>query len=178
MNSRMTKLMMAIGAMAVAGGAVAVNDSATFTVGASVANECVVGNTTNMTFGALSMLDTTTGGRTTADTLATATFDATCTNGTPSPTLKFASTNGGGSAFKMKTGAGGANELIAYDLTVGTSATGTAIAHNAAAAFTGFDADGIVKSLTVAGNITAAAKVNAKVGTYADTVTITVGYTP
>ena len=97
---------------------------------------------------------------------------------TPLPTLKFASRDGGGSAFKMKTGAGGENELIAYDLTVGTLATGTAIAHNTSAAFTGFDADGAVKSLTVAGNITAAAKVNAKVGTYADQVTITVGYTP
>ena len=69
-------------------------------------------------------------------------------------------------------------ELITYTLTEGATVSGAAIAHNANAAYTGFTADGSVKSLSVTGNIAAAAKVNAKVGTYADTVTITVGYTP
>ena len=178
MNTKMSKLALAIGALVMAGGAWATNDSATFDSTAAVASQCVVGNTSAMDFGTLVMLDATTGGLDTGKANGTGGFDATCTNGTALQTLKFASLNGGGSAFKMKTGSGGLNELIAYTLYEGAADTGTAIAHNTLAAFTGFDADGTVKSLQVTGKVLPAAKNSAKVGSYSDTVTITVGYTP
>ena len=175
MNFKMTKLGLAIAAIATAGAAFAANDDATFEVSASIASQCVVGNTTNMGFGALTMLDTTTGGRSTAKNNATATFDATCTNGTVAPTLKFASANGGGSAFKMMGGTG--TDLITYTLYEGSADSGTLIAHNSLAAFTGFDADGAVKSLSVTGKVLAADKDGKPIGAYSDTVTITVGFT-
>lgn len=175
MNRKMTKLMMAVGAMALAGSAMAVNDSATFGVSASIASECVVGNTTSMAFGALTMLNATSGGLSTAKNNATATFDATCTNGTLLPTLQFASTNGG-SAFKMMGGTGA--DLITYTLYEGTTDVGTAIAHNVAAAYTGLAADGTMKSLSVTGKVINTDKNGKPIGAYSDTVTITVGFTP
>src|SRR4051794_37058310 len=113
-TSKLSKLAVAIGATLVAASVYAANDTATFNVTSSIASECVVGNTTNMVFGNLSMLNATSGGLSTAKNNATASFDATCTNGTLLPTLKFASTNGGGSAFKMQGGTG--SDLITYTL--------------------------------------------------------------
>ncbi len=176
MNTKMSKLALAIGALVMVGGAIAANDNATFTASASIASECVVGNTANMGFGALTMLDTGSGGLSTAKNNATATFDATCTNGTLLPTLQFASTNGGGSAFKMLGGTGAA--LITYTLYEGATDAGTSIAHNTAAAYTGLAADGTVKSLSVTGKVMAADKNGKPIGAYTDTVTITVGFTP
>lgn len=163
-------------ALALCGSAFAANDQATFGVSASIASECVVGNTTNMAFNTLSMLDTASGGLSTAKDNASATFDAACTSGTGAPTLKFASANGGGSAFALMGGSG--TDLITYTLYEGGTDSGTAIAHAADEAFTGFTADGATKSLTVTGQILAADKSGKPKGSYSDTVTITVGFTP
>ncbi len=132
-------------------------------------------HTSVMPFGDLTMLDTGTGALATAKNNGTATFDAACTNGTVAPTLQFASANGGGSAFKLLGGSG--SDLITYTLYEGATDSGTLIAHDAAAAFTGFGADGTVKSLSVTGQILAANKNGKPIGAYADTVTITVGFT-
>ena len=76
---------------------------------------------------------------------------------------------------------GGRNELERLPDAVGrlhegTDASGTAISHDTLAAFTGFTADGTVKSLSVTGKIAAADKNSKPVGVYTDTVTITVGF--
>lgn len=175
MNTKMKKLALALGAMALAGGAMADNDNATFIASANIASECVVGNTSAMAFGALTMLDASSGGRSADDNTKTATFDATCTNGTLLPTLKFVSTNGGGSAFKMKHGT--AADLITYTLYEGTTDSGTSIADATAAAYTGLTADGAVKNLSVTGKVAAVDKNGKPIGAYSDTVTITVGFT-
>ncbi|HSV46544.1 MAG TPA: spore coat protein U domain-containing protein, partial [Ramlibacter sp.] len=142
---------------------------------ANVASQCVVGNTIAMAFGDLTMLDASTGTRSTAKNNATASFNATCTNGTLLPTLKFASANGGGSAFKMLGGTG--SDLITYTLYEGATDSGTSIAHNTLAAFGGFVADGAVKSLSVTGKVLDTDKNGKPIGGYADVVTITVGFT-
>ena len=173
MSKRMNQLAAFMAAMAATGTVWAANDDATFGVSANIASQCVVGNTSAMAFGTLDMLNAANGGLSTAKNNATAQFDATCTNGTGSPTLKFASENGGGTAFKLKNG----SDLITYTLYEGATDGGTAIAHNAHASFGGFDADGTVKSLQVTGRILDTDKNGKPIGAYSDTVTITVGFT-
>jgi spore coat protein U-like protein len=178
LNTKLNKLVLAIGAMTMTSGAMAVDDTATFDATASIVSQCVVGNTTNMAFGSLTMLDSATGGLSTAKNNASATFDATCTNGGSAPTLKFVSTNGGGSAFGMLNQTAAATEVIAYTLYEGATDAGTAIAHSTAAAFTGFAADGVVKNLTVTGKVLAADKNGMPIACYSDTVTITATFVP
>lgn len=175
MKSSMMKLAPALAAMVVCGSAVAAGNppppspgkQATFAVTAVVPMQCVVGNTTEMKFGRLNMLSAV-GGISSADSTATATFDATCTNGTVTPELRFTSLNGGANGFQML---GGANstDILTYSL---ADSSGTALTAGTPAAFPGFDADGTVKTLTVAGRIVAADKIGKTVGDYSDTVKI------
>ncbi|MBC5767658.1 spore coat protein U domain-containing protein [Ramlibacter albus] len=176
MRAKTSKLAALVVALAAAGSVLAANDDATFAVTANIASQCVVGNTTAMAFGDLAMLNLASGGLSTAKNNATATFDTTCTNGTGAPTLKFASANGGGTAFKMRGGSG--SDTITYTLYEGATDAGTSIAHDTLAAYTGFAADGTVKSLSVTGQVAAADKNGKPIGAYSDTVTITVGFTP
>ncbi|MES2786895.1 MAG: spore coat protein U domain-containing protein [Pseudomonadota bacterium] len=162
-------------AFAVCGSAFAADDSATFGVSASIAAQCVVGNTTAMAFEPLSMLNSVTGGLSAADDTATATFDATCTNGSGTPNLTFTSANGDG-AFALMGGDGSGNDLIAYSLYEGAS-TSIGIGHDTPVTFADFAANGVVKAMTVTGKIAPGAKNGKPVGTYNDTVTITVGFT-
>lgn len=171
-NMKMRKFALAISALATAGSAMAVN---TFDATASITGQCVVSTTQGMVFGALTMLDATTGQLSTAKDNATATFDATCTNGGSAPTLKFTSANGGGSAFGMKSPA---TDVIAYTLFEGNTDGGTSIAHGVDAAFTGFVADGTVKSLSVTGKVVPADKNGKPIANYSDTVTITATFVP
>lgn len=147
----------------------------TFDTSASIASECLVSTTSAMSFGALPMLDLAQADRrSAADKPAIATFDAICTMGTGSPTLKFSSLSG--TAFLLTNG----TDTIAYALHEGENAvTGTAIAYNTAAAFTGFDSTtGAVAHLSVTGLVTAAAKNGKPKGAYGDTLTVTVAFTP
>lgn len=162
------------GPSAVGVGVVQAAPANVFEVSATIAAECVVGNTTAMAFGTLPMLSALTGGLSTFDKTATATFDATCTNGTANPTLKFTSTNGGDGVFQLM---GPDSVKMAYTLWEG-NATTVQISHDQDAAFTGFEADGTVKSLTVTGKIAPEQKNGKPVGSYQDTVLITVGFTP
>ncbi|WP_048439430.1 spore coat protein U domain-containing protein [Caenimonas sp. SL110] len=173
MKSSMTKLAIALAAMVVGGSAAAGPVTTTFTVTASVGSECVIGNPTNMAFGALKMLDGVSGGLNEEDNVATATFDATCTNGTALPKLQFSSANGVGT-FKMKGGI--SDDLMSYSLYTGGEPE--QITHDTAAAFPGFEADGTVKTLTVSGRLTAGDKASKTIGAYTDTVTITATFTP
>ncbi|MDB5758162.1 MAG: Spore coat domain protein [Burkholderia sp.] len=174
-NTKMNKLALAIGSLVMAGGVMAAN---TFNATASISGQCVVSTTQAMAFNGLTMLDATTGGLSTAKNNATANFDATCTNGGNAPTLKFVSSSGGGSAFGMLNQTALATEVIEYTLFEGTLDTGTSIAHNVDAAFTGFVADGTVKSLSVTGKVLPADKNGKPIASYSDTVTITATFVP
>lgn len=170
-NMKMRKFLLAVSALATAGGATAVN---TFDATASVTGQCVVSTTQGMVFGALTMLDAATGRLSTEKNNATATFDATCTNGGSAPNLKFTSANGGGAAFGMAS----ATDVIAYTLFEGVTDSGTSIAHAVDALFTGFVADGTVKSLSVTGKVLPADKDGKPIANYSDTVTITATFVP
>lgn len=172
MNTKLNKLALALGAMVMTGGAMA---ATTFDASASIASECLVATTSAMTFGVLPMLDLAQADRrSVADKPATATFDAICTVGTGSPTLTF--TSASNTAFLLTNG----TDTIAYALHEGTNAvTGTAIAYNTPAAFTGFDsATGAVAHLSLTGVVTAGAKNGKSKGAYSDTLTVTVAFTP
>ena len=137
-------------------------------VTASIGEECSIGNAATLDFSALSMLSN--GAPSTAASLSASggTFDAICTAGTTTPTLKFSSAN---SDFRL-VGADGTT-FIVYTL---AESGGTAIAYNTAASFTGFDADGTTKSLAITGSIAAGEKTGKAKQLYSDTITITSTY--
>lgn len=175
-TTKMSKLALAIGTLAIATGAMAVDSGvATLAVTASIAPECAVGNTTAMEFGDMTML-TARGEQTTSSNRSIGgTFDAICTNGTNAPSIRFTSSNSAGPNFRLL-GADGTS-FIVYSLTETTS-SGVAITPGNNSAFTGFAADGTIKSLKIVAMITAAAKQTKRVQNYSDTITITTSYTP
>lgn len=170
MNTKMSKLALALGALVAAGGAMAA-DSGTTTMGVSAAivNECSLGNVTALAFGNLAMLTSGAQSSTASASSGGGTFDAICTNGAPTPKLRFTSANVGGTSSFRLVGAD-ATTFIAY--TVAESG-GTAITYGTDAAFTGFAADGTVDSLTLTGSISAAQKAAKPIQAYTDTITIT-----
>jgi spore coat protein U-like protein len=166
------RLALCLGALSMAGAALADPDSQTFSVTANVAQGCVVLVKSHMAFGTLNV---------TSDTAAEsqATFDVTCTNGSGAVSLAFGSANGNRagdvSAFKMVKGAGTtAAERLVYTLSKADKTT--LIAIDKAIPFTELVADGTAKRLTINGKIAAAAKKGAMTGTYTDTVTMTATY--
>lgn len=145
--------------------------SATMGVTATISPECSVGNTTTLAFGILSMLSN--GAQSTAISESSGgTFDAICTSGTSTPQLKFTSLNTSGSDFRLV--GTDTTTYIVYTLKEGSG--GTAIAHDTAASFTGFTADGTTKSLAVKGTISASEKHEKAQQGYTDTITITSSY--
>ena len=178
MKKTMTKLMLAFSAMIVTGAALAapINGTTTMAVTASINDECAVGNTAALAFGALAML-TPAGQPSTSPSASVSggTFDAICTFGTNPPTLKFDSANTVAGAFLLK-GVVDATATIVYTLTNNNG--NAAVSHGTAAAFTGFSSDGTTKSLKINGSIAAAAKAGKPGQTYTDTITITAAFTP
>lgn len=173
MNTTMKKLALAIGALVMAGGAMAA-DSGSGTMGGSAAivDECSVGTLATLTFGNLAML--TSGAQSSSASASTGggTFDAICTNNSANtPKLRFTSANTGTSDFRL-VGAD-TSTYIVYTLATGAD---VAIAYGTDAAFAGFTADGTVKNLTIKGSIAAAAKAAKKVQAYTDTITIQSSY--
>lgn len=150
------------------------SESATMTSQASVAEQCVVGNTAQLQFGNLSMLDASNGGRSTESNYANSSFSATCTNGSPTPTFRFTSSNGEGMGFMMRNG----NHLMRYSLHEGNQGVGTMIHHDYFAPFGGMVADGTVRTLQISARVTPEDKDGSFVGTYEDTVTITTSFYP
>lgn len=189
MKSSMTKLATALAAMvacgsAMAGGVGVVGGGAgvgglggitglttSFNVEATVAPGCVVGSATTMSFGTLKMLDTDTGGLSANTDTATADFNATCTNGTLAPQLKFTSQNSTGTGFRMI----GDTDVMSYSL---RDNNGTPIAHDTFAQFADLVANGTLQKLSVTGVIAPSDKAAKAIGTYGDTVTIAVTFTP
>jgi spore coat protein U-like protein len=175
MNSKLNKLALALGALAIAGGAMA-SDSGATTMGASasITAECSVGNVTPLAFGALAMLSNGSASTSASASTGGGTFDAICTSGATTPKLRFTSANTDTVANFRLRGAD-TTTLIAYTLAESGSAV---IAAGADAAFTGFTADGTVKSLTIKGSIASGEKTGKAAQIYSDTITITSSFTP
>jgi len=173
MNRKMTKLALAVAAIAFAGGAWATDSgSGTMGVTASIAEECSVGNTTALTFGQLSMFSSGSVSTAASDSTGGGTFDAICTSGTTTPKLKFTSANAGGTSTFRMVGTD-TTTFIAYTL---AESGGTAIAYDTAAAFTNFSADGTTKSLSIIGSVADTEKSGKAKQAYGDTITITTTY--
>lgn len=170
-NMNMNKLAVAIGAMVMASGAWATdNSSSTMGTSASIAAECAVGNAVAMNFGPLEMLTGTAAQSSTDSTkVSGGTFAAICTNGTPVPKLTFTSANEDETGTFRLIGTNG--EFIAYGLKDGTNTV--TIAHNFAAAFVGLAADGETKNLALIGRIIPGEKNGKSVQSYGDLITIT-----
>lgn len=171
----MSKLALAIGALLMAGGAMAATDTSTMEVTASVAAACSVGNGGTMALGAITMLSADGTQTSTDTTAATATFPAICTTGTSAPTFTYDSANVLTGAFRLK-GVTTTTEFITYTLYPSNNGSGTVIASGVAAAYSGFTIDGTSKNLALSARIAPGAKSGQSVQNYADTITITVTF--
>ncbi len=169
MTSKMTKLMIALGALTVAGAAMA--QSATMGTAASIASECSVGNVVNLQFGDIQMLTTGAPSTSASESTGGGTFDAICTNGTPAPKFRFTSANTWFNDYRLM-GADGTT-YIAYTLATSSNA---AIAYGTPTTFSGFEANGSTQSLRIKGSIAAADKLGKVVQQYSDTITITASF--
>jgi len=145
--------------------------SGTMGVTASIGEECSVGNTATLDFGALSMLNNGAPSSAASASVGGGTFDAICTAGTTTPKLKFSSANTSGTDFRL-VGADGTTYIV-YTL---AESGGTAIAYETPASFTGFSADGSTKNLAITGSIDASEKSGKAKQAYSDTITITSTY--
>lgn len=178
MNTKMSKLALAIGAMAMTGGVWAVNDTSTMGASATVVAECAVGNGSGIAFSTLEMLNLGTATQTTVDSTAGATFPAICTNGTTLPTFAYVSANAVTTDFRLKGAGVTANDYIAYTPYPTSGGTGTAIVGAAAVAHPDFTANGVSQALALSAKILAADKATKLVQAYSDTITITASWTP
>jgi spore coat protein U-like protein len=163
--------LIAVALASISFGGVALADSNTIAVSASIAEACVVSGASTMPFGPLSMLDTV--GPTSAASVQGATFDATCTNGTAAPRFTYVSANTSGSDYRML---GGTSDFLVYTLYPSADASGTAIVANTATAHPAFAADGTKQTLDVSGKVAAAAKAAKPVQSYSDVITVTVSF--
>jgi spore coat protein U-like protein len=171
---RKIKALALAAAATVCGAASAGTDTASLAVTANVAKACVVGSPTTMAFGTLSLLDAAAGKVVESGNAdAEGKFFTACTNGATGVTYSF--TGGAASGFALASAGG---DTIAYTL-FSDSALSAEITRGTAATagdFAGFAADGDNHELTVYGRIDLAANVAKPVGSYSDTVTITVSY--
>lgn len=174
MNTKFSKLALAIGALVMAGGAMAATDTANLGVGATVENACAIGAGT-LGFGTLALevnagLGTVTAANHNADSGAT--ISIVCTNGASAAITAGLGANAAGSVRKMISG----SDLLAYELYT-DSGRGTVLdATTGSIAYTGTGAATTDKA--VYGRITGAQLAAAKKGSYADTVAMTITYTP
>ncbi len=169
MNTKMTKLALALGAMALAGGAWAEGATSTIGASASIAAACSVGSGTTIALGSLVMI-TGDGTATAVDTSETNTFPAICTNGTTFPKFAYSSENGGAAGvFKLK---GVDTVKIDYTLYQAAVTTGTAVGATAAA-HPDFLPNGVSQALSLAAKVAAADKAGKTVQAYSDVITIT-----
>jgi spore coat protein U-like protein len=175
MNIKLNKLALALGALVMAGSAVAATDTATMGSTASIAAECAVADGTTLAFTKLDMLNFGSATQSTVDSTIAGTFNAICTNGATAPTFTYTSLNGGTADFHLK-GQTIAGETIAYTLYQSTDSLASPVTINTPISQTTFVIDGTTKSLPLSAKILASAKNGKQVQSYADTITITVNY--
>lgn len=176
MKTKMSKLALAVGALMMAGGAMAAtDDTSTMGATASVAAACTVGAGTEITLGSLEML-TADGTQTGVDTTANATFPAICTKGTAYPKFSYISINAESTTdFRLKGGTV-LTEFITYTPYPTSGGTGTAIVGAAPVAHPAFTANGVSQSLALSAKILAIDKAGKSVQSYSDTITITASF--
>lgn len=174
MNTKISKLALAIGAMVMAGGAWA--DTSSMAASATVAAECAVGNGGEIALGTLEMLNLDTATQTTVDTTAGATFPAICTNGTTLPKFAYVSANAVTTDFRLKGAGTTANDYITYTPYPSSGGTGTPIVGAVAVAHPDFTVNGMSQPLALSAKILASSKAAKLVQAYSDTITITVSW--
>lgn len=172
MNTKLNKLALVIGAMVMAGSAMAATDTANLAVGATVENACAISGGT-LAFGTLALevnagLGTVTAANHDADSGTT--ISIVCTNGASAAITAGLGANAAGSVRKMISG----TDLLAYELYT-DSGRGTVLdSTTGSISYTGTGATTTNKAIY--GRITGAQLAAAKKGTYADTVAMTITY--
>ncbi|MDQ0586625.1 spore coat U domain-containing protein [Variovorax paradoxus] len=174
MNKKMIKVALAVGATVMAGASMAATEEANLTVGATVVNACAIGPGTLAFGGALSAAVASAGtAGTTADVDADSgtSISIICTNGASAAITGGGGANAVGSVRNMLSGA----DLLPYEL---YTSSGRATVFNAtnSIAYTGTGA--ATTTTAIYGRILGADLAAAKKGTYADTVAMTITYTP
>lgn len=175
MTTKMNKLMLAISVMAMAGASMAATEAANLTVGATVENACAIGPGT-LAFGSNLSLAVNADGTagTTADVNADtgATISIICTTGASAAITAGLGLNADVNVRKMISGA----DLLAYELYTSGARTTVLDTTTGSISYTGTGA--ATTTTAVFGRILAADLAGAKKGTYADTVAMTITYTP
>ena len=176
----LNKLIFALGAMAIASGAMAVtssNNSGVIGTTASIAASCSVANTStsNLSFSALDTIDVNNASTSANNSTVAGSFKAICTNGTAAPTFTYTSANGGTTDFHLN-GVTTPAQTIVYTLYQSTDSTTNSVAINTPVAYPGFLTNGVQQTLNLSAKILAAAKSGKSVQSYADTITVTVTF--
>ena len=174
MTTKMNKLVLAIGAMAMTGAAMAATEAGDLTVGATVQNACAIGPGT-LAFGNLSMAvnaDGTAGTTNNVDVDTGASISIICTNGASAAITAGLGLNPAVSVRKMISGA----DLLAYELY--TSGARTTVLDTATGSIPYTGTGAATTTTAIYGRILGSNLAAAKKGTYADTVAMTITYTP
>lgn len=175
MNTKMSKLVVALGAVAVTGTSMAATDTANLAVSATVVNACAIGAGT-LAFGSLSLAVTAGAGTagTTADVDADSgtSISIICTNGASAAITGDLGLNAVGSVRKMISG----SDLLTYELYTSNGRTTVLDTTTGSIAYTGTGS--ATTATAVYGRILGTNLAAAKKGTYADTVAMTITYTP
>ena len=176
MNTNLKKLVLAMGAMgamAMAGGALAATDTADLAVSATVENACAIGPGA-LAFGTLGLEVNTGLGTVTAanhDADSGATISIACTLGASAAITAGAGSNAAGAVRNMISG----SDLLAYELYT-DAGRGTVLNATNSIGYTGTGA--ATTDTVIYGRITGTQLAAAKKGSYADTVAMTITYTP
>ena len=176
MNAKLNKIALAIGALAIAGSAMATpaTDSANLVVSAVVENACAIGAGT-LNFGTLA-LEVNAG----LGTVSAANHDANsgtsisivCTNGASAAITGDLGLNASGAVRRMKSG----SDALAYELYTDVGLGTVLDASSGSISYSGTGAATTDKA--VYGRITGAQLAATKKGSYSDTVGLTITYTP
>ena len=174
MNMKMNKLAVAIAAMAMMGAALAAADTASLAVSATVENACAISAGT-LAFGTLTLgvnpgMGTVTPANKDADSGAT--ISIVCTNGATAAITAGLGVQPSGTVRRMISG----SDYLAYELYTDAGRGTVLDSTTGAIAYTGTGATTTDKA--VYGRITGAQLAAAKKGSYADTVAMTITYTP
>ena len=173
MKTQMKKIALAIGATLLATGVFAATDTANLAVSATVVNVCAIGPGT-LAFGTIELGVNAGAGTlnpTNRDADSGSTISIVCTNGASAAITAGLGANAVGSVRNMISGV----DLLAYELYTNA---GRSLVLNATNAISYTGTGLAVTTQTVYGRITGAQVAAAKKGSYADTVLMTVTYTP
>lgn len=176
MSTKISKLAPAIGAMVMAGASMAATDTADLAVGATVADVCAIGPGT-LAFGSALSLAVNAGAGTAGTTAnvdadSGATISIICTNGASAAITGGLGANAAGSVRNMVSG----TALLPYELYTTTARTTVLDTTTGSISYTGTGA--ATTGIAVYGRILGSDLAAAKKGIYADTVAMTITYTP